>query len=184
MHAVERCGFVFRHAVPYTYCGCKCVGKTGGAWGSYSERTREVSPPGPWEQRKQWLLSCLEEGYSSPLSMNLWFLQASFQFLKYRCRLNFSLQCVQSPIWVWLFATLWPAAHQVSLSLTISRNLSKFKSIASVMPSHPLKPLSPSAFNLSQHQGLFHRVGHLHQMTKVLELHHQSLQWVFRVDFP
>ena len=81
-------------------------------------------------------------------------------------------------------ATPWPAAHQASLSLTISQNLSKFKSIASVMPSHPLKPLCPSALNLCQHQGLFHRVGHLYQMTKVLGIHHQSLQWVFRVDFP
>ena len=68
--------------------------------GIYSERAREVNPPGSWEQRKEWLVSCLEEGYSSPLSMNLWFLQASFQFLKYRYRLNFSLQCVQSPTWV------------------------------------------------------------------------------------
>ena len=43
-----------------------------------------------------------------------------------------------------LFATPWTAAHQVSLCLTISRNLAKFMSIALVMPSshlilwHPL----------------------------------------------
>ena len=74
MHAVERCGFVFRCAVPYIHCGCKCVGKRGGAWGSYSERAGQVSPPVPCEQRKEWLVSCLEEGYSSLLFMNLWFL--------------------------------------------------------------------------------------------------------------
>lgn len=34
LHAVESCGFVFRHAVPYTQCGCKCVGKRGGDLGS------------------------------------------------------------------------------------------------------------------------------------------------------
>ena len=45
--------------------------------GVCSERAREVSPPGPWEQRKKWLVSCLEEGYSLPLSMSLWFIQAS-----------------------------------------------------------------------------------------------------------
>ena len=40
-----------------------------------------------------------------------------------------SLSCVQ------LFVTPWTAAHQASLSLTISRSLPKFMSIASVMPS-------------------------------------------------
>ena len=43
-------------------------------------------------------------------------------------------------------------------------------SIESVMPSHPLLSPSPPAFNLSQHQGLFQRVSHLHQVAKVLEL--------------
>ena len=39
--------------------------------------------------------------------------------------------------------------------------------------------------HLSQHQGLFPWVGPLHQVAKVLELQlqHQSLQWIFRVDF-
>ena len=52
-------------------------------------------------------------------------------------------------------------------------------------PSHPLSP-SSSAFNLSQHQGLFQWVSSLHQVTKVVELQlqHQSFQpWMFRVDF-
>ena len=45
---------------------------------------------------------------------------------------------------VWLFVTPWTAAYQASLSLTISRSLSKFMSISLVMPSshlflwHPL----------------------------------------------
>ena len=50
--------------------------------------------------------------------------------------------------------------------------------------SHPL--LSPSsAFNLSQHQGLFKWVSSSHQVAKVLELQlqHESFQWIFRVDF-
>ena len=43
-------------------------------------------------------------------------------------------------------------------------------------PSHPLSSPSPPAFNLSQHQGLFHWVGSSHQVAKVLELQlqHQS----------
>ena len=41
-----------------------------------------------------------------------------------------------------------------------------------------------SAFNLSQHQGLFQWVSSSHQVAKVLEfqLQHQSFQWIFRTD--
>ena len=55
-----------------------------------------------------------------------------------------------------------------------------------IQPSHLLMPCSPSALNLSQHQGLSQWVSCSHQMTKILEfqLQHQSFQWVFRVDFP
>ena len=53
--------------------------------------------------------------------------------------------------------------HQVSDAIQISR---------------PLLSLSPPAFNLSQHQGLFQRVSSLHQVAKALALQpqHQSLQ--------
>ena len=61
-----------------------------------------------------------------------------------------SLSCVR------LFVTLWTAACQASLSFTISQSLLKLKlmPIDLVIPSNHLTP-SP-AFNLSQHQGLFH----------------------------
>ena len=41
-----------------------------------------------------------------------------------------------------------------------------------------------SAFNLSQHQGLFQRVSSSHRVAKVLEfqLQHQSFQWILRTD--
>ena len=54
-----------------------------------------------------------------------------------------------------------------------------------IQPSHPLLSLSPIAFNLAQHQGLFKWVSYSHQMAKVLELQlqHQSFQWIFRIDF-
>ena len=54
-----------------------------------------------------------------------------------------------------------------------------------IQPSHPLSSPSPPAFNLSQHQGLFQWVSSSHQVAKVLELqlHHQSFQWIFRIDF-
>ena len=56
-------------------------------------------------------------------------------------RLNGIIQCfssVQLLSCVWLFATPWTAAHQVSLSITNSRSLPKFMSIESVMPSSHL----------------------------------------------
>ena len=57
---------------------------------------------------------------------------------------------------------------------------------AVIQPSHPLSSPSPSAFSLSQHQGLFQWVDSSHQVAKVLELQlqHQSFQWIFRVNFP
>ena len=47
-----------------------------------------------------------------------------------------------------------------------------------IQPSHPLSSPSPSAFNLSQHEGLFKWVSSSHQVAKVLEfqLQHQSFQ--------
>ena len=52
-----------------------------------------------------------------------------------------------------------------------------------IQPSHPLSSPSPPAFNLSQHQGLFQQVNSLQQVAKLLELQHQSFQWIFRTDF-
>ena len=45
---------------------------------------------------------------------------------------------------VQLFATPWTAAHQATLSFTISQSLFKFMSIELMMPFSHLKPLSPS----------------------------------------
>ena len=58
---------------------------------------------------------------------------------------------VQSLNRVWLFVTLWTAAHQASLSITNSRSLLKRMSIKLVMPSNYLVlcrplPLQPSIF--------------------------------------
>ena len=55
-----------------------------------------------------------------------------------------------------------------------------------IQPFHPLSSPSPPAFNLSQHQGLFHWVSSSHQVVKVLalRLQHQSFQRIFRKWFP
>ena len=45
--------------------------------------------------------------------------------------------------------------------------------------------LSPFAFSLPQHQGLFQWASSSHHVAKVLELQlqHQSFQWIFSIDF-
>ena len=100
---------------------------------------------------------------------------------KKRCRLSFVV--VQSLSNVQFFVTLWTAAHQTSLSFTISWSLLKL--IESMMPSnhlilYHLLLLLPS---VSQHQDLFWWISFSHQMAKVLEfqLQHQSFQWIFRI---
>ena len=48
-----------------------------------------------------------------------------------------------------------------------------------IQTSHLLLPSSP-ALHFSQYQGLFQRAGSLNHVAKVLELQHQSFQWIFR----
>ena len=54
-----------------------------------------------------------------------------------------------------------------------------------IQPSHPLSSPSLPAFNISQHQVFSSESAIHHQVAKVLELQlqHQSLQWIFRIDF-
>jgi len=48
-----------------------------------------------------------------------------------------------------------------------------------IQSSCPLSSPSPPAVNLSQHQGLSQWIISSHQVAKVLELQHQSFQWIF-----
>ena len=59
---------------------------------------------------------------------------------------RFSRNVVQLLSCVWLFATPWTAAHQASLSITISRSLLKLTFIESVMPSDHLNLCCPFFF--------------------------------------
>ena len=55
-----------------------------------------------------------------------------------------------------------------------------------IQPSHPLSSPSPSAFRLSQHQGLIQWVSSSHQakvLAKVFQLQLQSFQWIIKTDF-
>ena len=86
-----------------------------------------------------------------------------------------SVVIVQSPSPVQLFMTPWTAAHQASLSLTVSRVFAQVHVhwiSDAIQLSHPLLSLSPPTLNLSQHQGLFQWVSSSHHMVKILELQH------------
>ena len=97
---------------------------------------------------------------------------------------------IQSPSCVWLSATPWTVSTP---GFPVPHHLPEFAQVHvhwisdSIQPSHSLSSPSPSAFNLSQHQGLFQWAGSLHQVARVfklqLQLQHQSFQRVFRVDF-
>ena len=104
---------------------------------------------------------------------------------------------------VQFLVTPWTADYQAPLSMGFSgqeywsglpllsprpsQSLPKFMSIELVTLSNHLILCCPppSAFNLSQHQGLFQWISCSHQVAKVLDLQlqHQSFYWVFRVDF-
>ena len=83
-----------------------------------------------------------------------------------------------------LFATLWTAAHQFSLSITNFRSLLKIMSIESVMPTNhlilcrPLLLLPPIPASIR----VFSNELALCEVAEVLELH-QSFQLLFKADF-
>ena len=87
---------------------------------------------------------------------------------------------------LWVFATPWTAAHQASLSFTISQSLLKLMSMESVLVSNHLilccpLLLWPSIF--PSIRGFFQWVSSSNQVAKVLELQHQSFQWIVRVNY-
>ena len=86
-----------------------------------------------------------------------------------------------------LFVTPWAAARlPVHHKLSALAKTHAHRASDAIQPSHLLlSPFSP-AFNLSQHQGPLQGVSSLHQVAKVFEfqLQNQSLQWIFRTDFP
>ena len=89
---------------------------------------------------------------------------------------------VQSPSCVWLSATPWTAAHQASLSFTISWSLFRLMRIESVMPSSHLTLCCPLLLlNLPQHQGLRctrnFTLSYNHLPEKAMAPHSSTLAW-------
>ena len=82
-------------------------------------------------------------------------------------------------------ATRWTPAHQASLSFIISQSLLKSMSIESVMLSNHLILCTPFSFCLQSFlgSGSSPESAFSYQVARVLELQHQSFQWIFRIDF-
>ena len=149
------------------------VGEKGRAWGKLKNGVKSVSST----VRAGLLGAC-----GSPVR-NLSNFDYNHQWRASGCHVISSLQSLSR---VWLFATPWPAARQASLSVTDPQSLLRshiHRVSDAIQPSHALSSPSPPAFNLSQHQGLFQWISSLYQVAKVLELQHQSFQWIFRTDF-
>ena len=100
---------------------------------------------------------------------------------------------VQSLSHVQLFATLWTAACQASLSITNSQSLLKLMSNSCPLSRWCHPSVSPSVVPFSLCLQSFPASGSSpasqffisHQIAKVLEsqLQHQSFKWTFRTDF-
>ena len=75
----------------------------------------------------------------------------------------------------------FPVHHQLPELVQIHVHQVSF----AIQPSHPLLSLSPPAFNLSQHQGLFQGVSSSHQVAKVLkfQLRHPSNEYSRLMSF-
>ena len=112
----------------------------------------------------------------------------SFSILKKRVNnaFLFSHVVIQLLSHVWL-CDPWPAACQAPLTseqapLWVFSNSCPLSQWYYLAISSSVAP-RPPALSLSQHQNLFQWVGSSHQVAEVLVLHHQSFQWIFRIDF-
>ena len=99
--------------------------------------------------------------------------------LRQRCVLKHSLHylsicCCCSVIQLCL--TFWDPMNCSTPGLPVPHHLPEFAQVHihcigdAIQPTNFLMPSSPSAFNLSQHQGLFQWVSSSHQIAKILEL--------------
>ena len=97
-----------------------------------------------------------------------------------------SFVLIQSLSWVQIFATPWTKQGRFlcpQLSPRVCSNSCHWMGDAT-QPSHSLLPLSPPAFNISQHQGLFQCLLFASGgLSMELQYQQQSVQWIFRTDF-
>ena len=108
------------------------------------------------------------------LFISLWMVEASLFKHPYSCK-----SASQFRSWVVSNSLIPHGLQHISLScqhqlLELAQtNISRISD--AILPSHPLSFCSPTAFNRTQHQGLFQGVSSSHLVAKVLELQLQNL---------
>ena len=116
-----------------------------------------------------------------------------FNFLKLVLFVFLHIVVVQLLSCVWLFAISWAAAHQVSLSFTVSQSLLKLMSIESVMPCNHLilcllllflAPTFPSIRDFSNVSALLIRWSKYWSFSFSISLSNGYSGWIsFRIDW-
>ena len=96
-----------------------------------------------------------------------------------------------SSVIAWLCSTLCNPMNRSTPGLPVHHELPESTQTHvhwisdAIQPPHPLSAPSPPALSLSQHQGVFQRIGSSHQVAKALEfqLQHQSFQHPGLISF-
>ena len=96
-----------------------------------------------------------------------------------------------SSVVAWLCSTLCNPMNRSTPGLPVHHELPESTQTHvhwisdAIQPPHPLSSPSPPALSLSQHQGVFQRIGSSHQVAKALEfqLQHQSFQHPGLISF-
>ena len=149
-----------------------------------------------WESKSQQIINTTNlEGIKKPpqnkaiLLMKISTQLLRYLFLKYQWHMLWPL--LQFSSVTQLYPTICNPMDYSTPGLPVLHRLPEFAQTHvhqvndAIQTSHALLSPSPFAFNLSQHQALFHWVNLSHQVAKVLELQlqHQSSQWIFRTNF-
>ena len=113
------------------------------------------------------------------MSINKWLNKGNIKYIYMICiSVQFSHSVVSDSLQPIDYSTPgFPVHHQIpELAQTHGHQVSDV-----IQPSHSLSSLSLTAFKLSQHEGLFKWVISSHQVAKglMLQLQHQSFQWIF-----
>ena len=128
------------------------------------KKLQNTSQSQTWTKKRSWsLFDSLLPSWST-IAFWIWVTQLAFSTFSLCCSVTQSCPTLCDPM------------DYTKPGLPVPHHLRKFAQVNihciddATQLSHPLMLSSPSALNLSLHQGLFQRIGCSHQMTKMLEL--------------
>ena len=148
-----------------------------------------------WKQKQMWESSCFLLSHTLKNCVEHVKQSNNCSFLYFKMQLLFIKNIIVFNAFICcsiaqLYPALWNPMDCSMSGFPVLHHLSELAQTHihwvdnAIQPSRPLSSPSP-AFNLSQSQGHFQWVSSSHQEARVLELQlqHQSLQWIFRIDF-